>query len=101
MLYSFRCDPCDSIFDIRMSLAEHDAGNQKCPDCSGDVWQYMGTAPVVHLPASMTYNGQLKVIDGKPARKEPSRVPINIIDEKPDGSCRVTRLGRKQDIDND
>jgi len=34
-------------------------------------------------------------------KKEKARVPINIIDELPNGGCRVTRIGKKGDIDND
>ncbi len=35
-LYSFRCEDCDTIFDVRASIKEKENGlNPECPQCHG------------------------------------------------------------------
>lgn len=63
--------------------------------------QHMGSAPNFCIGAKHTYNGVTKVSGGTSSSKKIADVPINIIDEKPDGGYKVTRIGKKGDIEND
>lgn len=55
------------------------------------------SAPLVIGAMGQTASYQLS---GRRGREEAS-VPINIIDENADGSVKVTRIGKKGDIEND
>jgi hypothetical protein len=57
--------------------------------------RFIGTAPGLVIPPNMR-----ATLSDNYYGKE-AQVPINIIDEKPDGGYRVTRIGKKKDIEND
>jgi putative FmdB family regulatory protein len=33
MQYTFECNKCHKRFEVRESLAEHERGREKCPEC--------------------------------------------------------------------
>lgn len=40
MIYEYQCRSCQEVFNVQMSLAEHDKGERTCPRCrSRDVDQ--------------------------------------------------------------
>ncbi len=96
ILNSYPCEDCSQIvyvpFLMRGCLPRCEACDKANPR---EIF-----APMVVLPAHCTYNGVRKVV-GSHKRKEESKVPINIIDEKPGGGYTVTRIGTKGDIDGD
>ena len=104
-IYDFQCPLCGDVQEVIMSI--NDLGSTKvyCKEhTSQQCTQTFTQAPGMSIPANCSYNGQSKFIAaGKSSScgKEPSVVPINIIDEKPDGSFKVTRIGKKSDIDNE
>lgn len=106
--YEFECPSCKvckEVF-IRITEIEDDINWPKCFHC-GDGEQIMKqiirTTPAICIPGHMTHDGITKVLIGKGdnRKKEDCRVPINIIDKKPDGSFKVTRIGNKKDIENE
>lgn len=99
-IYEFHCGTCDIHLDINMSISNYCKFNKRCKKCKGSLERVFLTAPNFAIPASCTYNGVATVSGSKGETKE-ARVPINIIDEKPDGSCTVTRIGKKADIENE
>ena len=101
--YDIKCTKCDHFTSYRGSVKDYDiikSGKILCDKCHEPMEQYIGTPPSFAIGACHTYNGITKVSGGS-GKKPESDVPINIIDEKPDGSYRVTRIGKKSDIDND
>lgn len=101
-IYEMICPKCEQISNILAKITDYDdkVKNAKCTECSILLDRYFDTPPNFTIGAKHTYNGQTKV-SGVSSRKQQSRVPINIIDEMPDGSTKVTRIGRKEDVDND
>jgi len=105
--YDFKCFTCEMQFSQIMSFAEHDEFQENgmvCKSCGdGDIRQVHLEAPSFSLPAGMSTPGSGPKFVGKGTsgkESNQSRVPINIFDEKPDGGYKVTRIGRKEDIDN-
>lgn len=106
--YDFKCPECEFEDEYILSYSRYDETKEsplKCPTCQSDMIQVIG-APCINIPASMTYNGQHKFVGSTSKKtngikKRDLQVPVNIIDEKPGGGYRVTRIGRKKDIDND
>lgn len=89
-VYEYECQKCGKYIRDFHSIAEH---SKVLKDkCCGDLHQVIISAPLVSTPTSR----QSATYHGKEAR-----VPLNIIDEKPDGTYRVTRIGKKSDIEND
>ena len=101
-MYEMICPKCNHHVDILAKITEFDekVKTAQCEECKETLSRYYDTPPNFTIGAKHTYNGQTKV-SGVSSRKQQSRVPINIIDEMPDGSTKVTRIGRKEDIHND
>lgn len=70
-----------------------DIDKQSCPECHRSLSQVLLSPPGVTIPLKH------KACQGL-NKAEEAIVPINIIDPKPDGSCRVTRIGKKTDVEN-
>ena len=34
--YEYRCETCDETFELRESIAEHEAAEPKCPKCGSE-----------------------------------------------------------------
>jgi putative FmdB family regulatory protein len=34
-VYEFRCHDCQKTFEVVQSVAEHEKGSARCPDCKG------------------------------------------------------------------
>ena len=93
---SYPCIDCSQIVYISYTVK---GTLPRCDSCKLSNPKIIEASMVV-LPADCTYNGIRKVV-GSHKRKEDSIKPINIIDENPDGSYKVTRIGKKGDIDGD
>lgn len=102
--YDFKCDSCDTITERRLSFKEFDdykANGLMCDKClTTKLQQVFVEPPMCVISANAAFDGQRKVV-GTSNKNQKARVPINIIDENPDGSCKVTRIGSKGDIDNE
>ncbi len=98
--YEFICNKCGEQTDLFMTVKAYSSfAGEQCV-CGGGLERTFVTPGNFSIPAHMSHDGQIKVSGGKGPDKE-ARVPINIIDENPDGSYKVTRIGKKKDIDND
>ncbi len=86
-----------------MRISELDDYEGKCTSCKDtQLKRVFLTPPNMTIPANMTHDGTTKVIGSPRGHNKRLPVPINIIDEKPDGGYKVTRIGNtKADIDND
>lgn len=93
--YEYDCEACGAQYDIYMKISDKDAFKGSCEDCGGVLEQSFRTPISMNIPAHMRATQSAEYY-GKQAR-----IPLNLIDEKPDGSYRVTRIGQKKDIDND
>lgn len=106
--YDFECTDCSEVVEKRMSFADYDefkASNPKCESCGkGTLERVFLTTPAMSIPGNMTFDGKAKFLGSgqtQAYKDTEARVPINIIDEMPDGTTKVTRIGRKQDIENE
>lgn len=90
--YNAECTGCQETFEMKCSMSELPELLDSCVCCGESLKQVILEAPQV----SIAYKDQASP---NMNRKEQARVPINIIDEKADGSVKVTRIGRKSDID--
>lgn len=93
-VYEMACPKCKKEFDVRLSLHEYETATVECEDCLIELQRHFRSAPVVNIP----YQHQAAP---ETSKKKGLPVPINIIDQKPGGGYRVTRLGSKSQIDND
>ena len=104
--YEFICPKCKKEYEFTCSISKYeewqsDASQVVCDDCPDtEIVRHYRTPPNFKIPAQSSYNGVTK-ISGSSGNKEELNEPINIIDKQPDGSCKVTRIGRKQDIENE
>ena len=99
MKYEFICNDCDLVYEVEMKMSEYTSDGHSCQNCQGSLSRYFGTPPNFVIPGNMTHDGKVKVSGGN--NKQILQVPINIIDEKPGGGYKVTRIGQKKDIDNE
>ncbi len=105
-IYDFACTECPIEMTVQLSFAEHDTFKEqgvKCLDCGAPMRQVLGVTNVT-IPGSCTHDGKTKVLGGVSGgrkKKEGLDSPINIWDKKDDGSYKVTRIGKKGDIDGD
>lgn len=101
-MYEMICPECEQRVDILAKITEYDnkVKTAKCEECNSTLSRFFDTPPNFAIGAQHTYNGQTK-ISGSTGKKEKARVPINIIDELPNGRTRVTRVGTKGDVDGD
>lgn len=97
--YEFKCLSCELYYEIIIRLKDYDDCEPKCGECGSKLSRYFGTPPNFKIPANCTYDGKVRIGGGN-NRKE-LQVPINIVDEKPDGTYKVTRIGKKSDIENE
>lgn len=47
MQYTFECTKCHKRFEVSESLAEHERGKEKCPECGTQKVEQRLTAPFV------------------------------------------------------
>lgn len=104
--YEYVCSECEEVSSFDWKMSEYDTKNKEisnCLHCNKGKLSRLISVPNMIIPGGFSYNNQPKVLVGKRDlhHKEPLPVPINIIDEKPDGSYKVTRIGSKKDIHND
>lgn len=92
--YEFECTECKDVFSIFMRMADLDEVKVECSSCNKPAKQIILTPISVSIPHHMQACPSFD-------KKEKARLPINIIDEKPEGGYKVTRIGKKSDIDND
>lgn len=92
--YEFRCEGCDKEFDVVIRISELDETQVVCEKCN------IAAIREFRTPANMSIPTHMQAAPNM-SKKEKARVPINIIDELPNGGCRVTRIGKKSDIDNE
>lgn len=97
--YEFDCTGCGQEYEKFLKIS--DDKNLTCEACNSPLKQVMRTANNFVIPGNCTYNGITKVSGGSSKGANEARMPINIIDEKPGGGYKVTRIGQKKDIDND
>lgn len=92
-IYEYQCPKCEKNFELILSIKDADTSIVECESCLIEAKRVILTAPGVNIPYHMQASPNM-------TKKSQARVPINIIDEKPDGGYRVTRIGRKTDIEN-
>lgn len=90
-VYEFKCNSCDELYEFSLPIRDYDRSEFICLHCNAQLTRYYSCAPNLSIP----YNMQAS------PKKEAPRVPINIIDEKPGGGYKVTRIGKKSDIENE
>lgn len=93
--YEYECPKCKKQFDIISRVCDYGKYVLECEECLRELVRVINTPPSVSIPAHMRATTSSKYY-GKQAR-----VPINLIDERPDGTVRVTRIGKKSDIENE
>jgi len=99
---TFICCKCKLQVRELTDTEVEDISKELCTECKPAV--RIDSCPSMILPGHMTYNGKSKcldsVFDKKGVLGDKADVPINIIDPRPDGTCKVTRIGTKsQDPD--
>ena len=101
-IYEWACGKCGFETELLLKLAERETYKETCPKCKSRKYKQKISAPMVVLPQGMTHDAPRKVIGkGISSSKQEARIPINIIDDNPDGSFKITRIGAKKDIDNE
>ena len=101
-IYEMICPTCKKESEIICSMSEYSKKikTAKCDICKNTTLdRHIRTPTSMSIPANMTYNNQVKVVGS--TTKDQASVPINIIDELPDGTTKVTRIGKKADIENE
>lgn len=93
-VYEYQCKGCKKEFDVTLSVADYGKVKVECEKCRMDLTRVINSPVSVSIPQHMR-------ADGSKYHGRQPQVPINIIDEKPDGGYRVTRYGSKSDIDNE
>ena len=91
--YNYKCLWCDHEFSMVLRMKDH-ASVTSCTKCAKKAKQVVGL-PMVNIPQNM------RATDSSDYYGKQASVPINICDEQPDGSYKVTRIGKKEDIDNE
>ena len=101
--YEFDCPECKEEFDIIISMKDYDnvVPGLECEECQVSLVRTFRTAPNFKIPSNCTYDGETKISGGSRKGRGESRVPINIIDYNPDGSAKVTRIGKRGTLDNE
>jgi putative FmdB family regulatory protein len=101
--YEMICSKCQQRVDITCKISEYDKmlKKSKCPECKKKLERFFESLPNMTIPANCTHDGYLKVVGSPKGSSKRLPIPLNFIDEKPDGSYRITRIGDKKDIDND
>lgn len=91
--YEFRCNGCDTEFDVNMKMSDYDTSTVTCEKCDLPAIRDFRTPTNVEIPTHM---------QASPNVSKKARLPINFIEEKADGSgYKVTRIGQKKDIENE
>jgi len=85
--YLMTCKKCEKDQDVFAWISEYEAG-LKC-DCGSVLTTRQITAPALR---------GAEPSDWKHKKVEAPRVPINIINERPDGTSEVIRYGHKTDL---
>lgn len=85
--YNMKCKSCETEMEVFASISEKEAG-LKCP-CGGPLVTNGFYAPVLR---------GAEPSDWKHKKAEAPRVPINLINERPDGTSEVIRYGHKTDL---
>ena len=100
-IYDYICTDasCSHMEEVRHPIMEDP--EITCTKCGTSARKYLSVG-MVTIPGHAAASGEKKNIfgDGKKTCHQ-AAVPINIIDEKPEGGYRVTRIGKKGDIDGD
>jgi putative FmdB family regulatory protein len=102
--YTYKCNRCEHVSEKVLKLSEHQKvfkeGCGNCGlegTCDGDLVQIHLTAPGFEVKGMQSSGSKKR--SSVATGKDVASVPINIIDEKPDGGYKVTRIGKKGDID--
>ena len=82
-IYSYRCLECKAKTDVMLKVSELDDIEVECKECSKNMERFISSPPTI-AGAGLTTS---------------ARIPINIYDEKPDGSVQVHRIGAKRGDD--
>lgn len=97
--YEFDCTGCGKETEKFLKVSE--SHELTCEECNSPLKKVVRTANNFVIPSNCTYNGLTKVSGGDRKSANVARQPLNIIDEKPGGGYKVTRIGQAKDIHND
>jgi len=93
-LYELNCPQCSREYEALLKISEYESHDLHCLDCSVKLQRHFRTPTATHIPHHMQAAPNMN-------KREDARVPINIVDKYPDGTCKVTRIGNKKDIENE
>ena len=102
--YEMICTGCNIEYEISIKFRDYDnmSKNTVCDECLEPLKRHFRTPANVTIPAHMAADGLLRCVGSLAGANKKLRIPLNFIDQKPDGSYRITRIGNtKADIDND
>ena len=91
MLYEFRCPKCSKESEVWLTLEELYTADVECADCLVLLEREIRTPTAVNIPMKHQSCPNWN-------KKEPPRVPIQILDPMPNGKVKITRIGKKTDI---
>ena len=98
-IFDFKCPICQKIEERLVRSPGHPRYlHPTCKECKVHLVKLV-SAPHFKFESK----GGVHELKGSfhSGEKQHPIVPINIIDENPDGSTKVTRIGKKSDIEND
>jgi len=90
--FEYKCNDCEVIYDVVHTIAEVGSVEVNCETCDTICHKVIMSAPNVDIPDNFR---------AVPRTEKGLICPLNIFEPKPDGSYRVTRIGKKKDLDND
>lgn len=98
-IYDFECPICHKVEErLVRSLGHPRYSHPTCKECNVHLTKLVSAPHFKFESKSGVYSPSGSFKSGE---KQHPLVPINIIDEMPDGSTKVTRIGKKQDIENE
>jgi hypothetical protein len=96
--YDFECGNCATVCEQTMSMFARDALSEnilRCPRCTeGILKQVIISCPMISIPGNMTHDGIHKIV-GTPNTKQVPIIPLQLKEEMPDGSIKITTIGNK------
>lgn len=97
-IYEVFCGKCGSEEEVLCKFSE--LSSAKCQKCDSLFVQQYRTPRMATIPASFSYDGNVKCVGSPKGHSKALRLPINFIDKKPDGGYRVTRIAsNKKDLE--
>lgn len=86
-ILEYRCEHCHAETELLISIQEERVSPPRCLECGEVLTREIRTAPHFKFKGSKGVDNPTSFKSGK---KQDTIIPINFIDEQPDGTVRVS-----------